>query len=140
MKILLAVDGSHYTKRMLSYIAAHDDLLGPGHNYTLVNVIPSVPTYAAESLESKTLDGYYLEESGKVFQPIRSIAEQQGWAVHLVHMPGHAAEVIASLAESEHHDLIVKGAHGHSSLGNVVLGSVATGVLARSKVPALLIR
>ena len=139
MKILLAVDGSHYTKRMLSYIAAHDDLLGPGHDYTLVNVIPSVPTYAAEFLESKTLDGY-LEESEKVFQPIRSFAEQQGWAVRLVHMPGHAAEVIASLAESEHHDLIVMGAHGHSSLGNVVLGSVATGVLARCKVPALLIR
>jgi hypothetical protein len=28
MKILLPVDGSDYTKRMLSYIAAHDELLG----------------------------------------------------------------------------------------------------------------
>jgi hypothetical protein len=28
MKIVLAVDGSAYTKRMLSYIAAHDELVG----------------------------------------------------------------------------------------------------------------
>jgi nucleotide-binding universal stress UspA family protein len=34
----------------------------------------------------------------------------------------------------------VMGTHGHTALGNVVLGSVASGVLARSKVPVLLIR
>ena len=28
MKILLAVDGSAYTKKMLAYLAAHDELLG----------------------------------------------------------------------------------------------------------------
>jgi nucleotide-binding universal stress UspA family protein len=32
------------------------------------------------------------------------------------------------------------GSHGHSALGNIVLGSVATGVLARCTVPVLLIR
>jgi nucleotide-binding universal stress UspA family protein len=32
------------------------------------------------------------------------------------------------------------GTHGRSSLGNVVLGSVASGVLARSRRPVLLIR
>ena len=36
-------------------------------------------------------------------------------------------------------DLIVMGTHGHSSLTNLVLGSVATGVLARCKIPVLLI-
>ena len=34
MKILLAVDGSDYTRRMLSYLTTHDELLGPGHRYT----------------------------------------------------------------------------------------------------------
>ena len=40
MKILIAVDGSDYTKRMLAYLAAHDELLG------------SCPTYA-EIVESQ---------------------------------------------------------------------------------------
>jgi len=37
MKILLPIDGSDYTKRMLSYIAAHDELLGSGHEYNPVH-------------------------------------------------------------------------------------------------------
>ena len=140
MNILLAVDGSHVTKHMLSYLAAHDELLGPGHTYTFLTVIPPVPGYAAEFLAKKTLDGYYVEQSELVFHPIRGFADQQGWQVRMVYESGHAAETIASLAEREHFDLIVMGTHGHSSLANVVLGSVATGVLARGKVPVLLIR
>jgi len=140
MKILLAVDGSHVTKRMLSYIAAHDELFGPGHAYTLLTVIPPVPSYAVKFLEQKTVQGYYAEQSERVFHPLRSFADQQGWQVRMIDAPGEAADVIASLAEREHFDLVVMGAHGHSSLANVVLGSVSTGVLARCKIPVLLIR
>ena len=140
MKILLAVDGSHVTKRMLSYLAVHDELLGPGHEYAVVTVVAPVPGYAASLLQAKTLAGYYLEEAEAVFKPIRSFAEQQGWQMRLVHLSGHAAEAIAAMAEGEHFDLIVMGAHGHSSLVNVALGSVATGVLSRCKTPVLLIR
>ena len=140
MKILLAVDGSAVTKRMLSYIAAHDELLGPGHEYIVVSAVAPVPGYAASFLERKTLDTYYLEQAELVFHPIRSFADQQHWNVRWVHAAGHAAELVAATAETEHAALVVMGTHGHSSLGNVVLGSVATGVLARCKTPVLLIR
>ena len=140
MKILLAVDGSHVTKRMLSYIAAHDELLGSAHEYTLLTVVTPVPGYAMKHLERKTVEDYYVEQAEEVFRPIRSFAEQQGWKIRLVHKAGQAADEIASLADSERVDLVVMGAHGHSSLANVVLGSVATGVLARCKTPVLLIR
>ena len=53
---------------------------------------------------------------------------------------GKKAEAIAAFAGSEKLDLIVMGTHGHSAIGNVVLGSVANGVLARCKAPVLLIR
>lgn len=32
MNILLAVDGSAYTKKMLAYLATHEDLLGTSHS------------------------------------------------------------------------------------------------------------
>ncbi|MDE2594991.1 MAG: universal stress protein, partial [Burkholderiales bacterium] len=38
------------------------------------------------------------------------------------------------------HDLIMMGSHGHSNLMNLITGSVATQVLARSKLPVLLVR
>ena len=43
MKILVAADGSPFTKRMLAYLAAHDEWLGAHHEYTLLNAVPAVP-------------------------------------------------------------------------------------------------
>ena len=140
MKILLPVDGSHCTKRMLSYLAAHDELLGRGHEYVVFTAIPAIPAYATHLLERGRVDGYYREEADKVLAPVLAFAAQQGWTIRALHGHGHAAEVIAAIAEEERAELIVMGTHGHTSLGNVVLGSVASGVLARSKVPVLLIR
>ena len=48
MKILLAVDGSAYTKKMLGYLAAHDEWLGGGrHQYTVLHTVSPVPARAA---------------------------------------------------------------------------------------------
>ena len=140
MKILLAIDGSEHTRRMLSYIAAHDELLGPGHDYALITVVAPVPAHAASYLDRKTLDEYYRDEGEKVFKPVRPFVEQQGWKARFVQATGRAAEVVAALAESDKYSLVVMGAHGHSALGTVILGSVTTGVLARCKTPVLLIR
>ena len=140
MKILLPVDGSEHTKRMLSYIAAHDELLGPGHEYTILTVVAPIPAYATRFLERGTVDGYYDEQAEQVLKPVRAFAGQKGWTIRVAHTQGHAAESIAARAAADKTDLIVMGTHGHTALGNVVLGSVASGVLARSKVPVLLIR
>ena len=140
MKILLPVDGSHYTKRMLSYIAAHDELLGRGHEYVVFHAIASIPAYPTRFLDRSVIDAYYLEQSEEVFRPVRAFADQQGWKIHFLYAHGQAAEEIATIGVAEKVDLIVMGTHGHSSLGTVLLGSVATGVLARCKLPVLLIR
>ena len=140
MKILLPVDGSHYTKRMLSYLAAHDELLGRGHDYLMLTVIEPIPAYATSFLDRSALEAYDHQQADMVLGPVRAFADQQGWTVRMSQAQGSPAEVIAATAEKEKFDLIVMGTHGHSSLGNVILGSVASGVLARCKVPVLLIR
>jgi len=140
MKILLPVDGSAYTKHMLAYIAAHDELLGPGHEYTALTVVTPISAYASRFLDRATLDGYYREQGEQVLEPVRAFAAQQGWKLRTLQMQGHPADEIAAFAAEDKSDLIVMGTHGHTSLGNVVLGSVATGVLARSKAPVLLVR
>jgi nucleotide-binding universal stress UspA family protein len=139
MKIVLPVDGSKYTRRMLSYIAAHDELLGPGHEYLLFTVVPRLTSRAAEFFDRKTLDEYYADEAAKVLRSARSFAEKQGWTLRSAHAAGHAAEEIAAYTKAQKAGLIVMGTHGHSALANAVLGSVAQGVLARCTVPMLLI-
>ena len=75
-----------------------------------------------------------------MLRPVKSFADQQGWTTRTAHATGHAAQAIADVAAAEKVDLIVMGTHGHSALGNVLLGSVASGVLARCRVPVLLVR
>ena len=53
---------------------------------------------------------------------------------------GHAAENIAGLAEKGKFDLVMMGSHGHGTLGNLVMGSVATKVMAHCGTPVLLVR
>lgn len=53
---------------------------------------------------------------------------------------GHAGESIAKLADSGKFDLVVMGSHGHGTLVNLVMGSVATQVLSHCQVPVLLVR
>ena len=43
MKILLAVDGSDYTKKMLAYLSTHAELLSPNNSYTLLTVQAQLP-------------------------------------------------------------------------------------------------
>jgi nucleotide-binding universal stress UspA family protein len=140
MKILLPVDGSPFTKRMLGYVAAHDEIFGRGHDYLAFTALPPIPAYAARFVDRTILDEHYAEQAEGVLQPVRAFAAQQGWTLRTAFAPGHAAEAIATAAQAEKPDLIVMGTHGHSALGNALLGSVAQGVLARCKVPVLLVR
>ncbi len=140
MKILAAVDGSLFSKRMLAYLAAHDEWLGPQHEYTLVHAVAAVPPRAAAVLDKTLLKDYYDDESAKVFKPIRSFFDKQGVKAAYVAKVGPAAEVVASLADKGKFDLVVLGSHGHGSIMSAVMGSVATKVVAQCKVPVLLIR
>lgn len=140
MKILIAVDGSPFTKRMLAYVAAHDELFSPDNDYTVLTAVPSVPPRAAAVIAKETLAEYYLEEAEKVLKPVRTFFDKQGFKVKTTHKVGHPADVITKAATSGKYQMLVMGSHGHSALGNLVMGSVATKVLANCKTPVLLVR
>jgi len=140
MKILVPVDGSPFTKRMLAYLAAHDEWLGAAHQYTLLHVAPAVPARAAAVLDKSVLQAHYAEESDKVFKPLRTFFAKQKIPAEFAAKVGPAADVIASTAEKGKFDLVMMGSHGHGVLGSVVMGSVVTRVLARCQTPVLIVR
>ena len=140
MKILVAVDGSSYTKRMLAYLAAHDEWLGAHHRYTVLTVVPAVPPRAARVLDRKILQGHYEEEAEKVLSPIRKFFAKQGLQAVCMHKVGPAADVVSAMASAGKFDLLMMGSHGHGAMAGLVLGSVTTRVLATSRVPLLIVR
>ena len=140
MNILLAVDGSPYTKKMLAYLATHDEMLGTSHSYTAITVQAALPPRARAALGKETVDSYYAEEGEKVLAPVVKFLARHGVQLKTVTKVGPAGETIAKVAESGKYDLIVMGTHGHGSLGKLVMGSVSTQVLANCQVPVLLVR
>jgi nucleotide-binding universal stress UspA family protein len=53
---------------------------------------------------------------------------------------GNVAEQIAASVKKNRVDLVVMGSHGEGALSNLVLGSVATKVIATIKTPILIVR
>ena len=140
MKILLAVDGSSYTKKMLAYLTTHDELFSANNDYTVLTVQPALPPRARAAVGKEVVDGYYAEESEKVIAPVCKFLTRHGLATKSSWKVGPAGASIAKFAESGKFDMVVMGSHGHGALGNLVMGSVATQVLANCQVPLLLVR
>ncbi len=140
MKILLAVDGSAYTKKMLAYLATHSDLFTVGNDYTVLTVRPVLPARAVSVAGRDSVDSYHLEEAERVLAPVSKFLLRHGIDAKTSWKVGPVGITIAKFAQSGKFDLVVMGSHGHSSLVNMVMGSAATQVLSQCEVPVLLVR
>lgn len=140
MKILLAVDGSDYSKKMLAYITTHESLFSQGHDFTVLTVQPPLPPHARSAVGKEVVAKFYLEEGEKVLGPVSKFLLRHGIDAKTQMKSGHIAETIAKFAEQGKFDMVVMGSHGHGALMKLVMGSVATQVLAHCKTPVLLVR
>jgi nucleotide-binding universal stress UspA family protein len=140
MKVLLAVDGSEFTKRMLAWLAVHPEVLGSDKEHACITVTPALPPHVVRYLDAETESSYQAERAQAILAPIEAFGRRHGWKLTTVTAVGHAAVKITEEAATGHYDLLVMGSHGHSALGSLFLGSVAQRVLALCKTPVLLIR
>ena len=139
MKILLAVDGSPYTKKMLAYMAAHE-LFSSKNDYTAVTAQLVLPSQARTALGKELVHKYYEDEGLRVMAPVTKYLLRHGITAKCLWKTGKPGELIAKTATEGKFDLVVMGSHGHGALLNLVMGSVATEVLAGCKVPVLIVR
>ena len=140
MKILLAVDGSKYTKKMLAYLTTHPELFGPGNDYTVFTVQSPLPAGSGLAIGADVVKRFHRDEAERVLAPVckflarHDIDAKSDWKV------GLAGALIGKVADSGKFDLLVMGSHGQGALLNLVMGSVATRVLASCRTPVLLVR
>jgi nucleotide-binding universal stress UspA family protein len=83
---------------------------------------------------------YYDDDANVAQRAARERLERSGVPAKFIHEIGNPADLIARHATTGRYDLIAMGSHGHGAVGNLVLGSVATKVLAICKTPVLLVR
>lgn len=155
-RILYATDMSPNAQAAARYA------LNLAHDYnthlTVVNVIPDLVEelsgnlgydlaahYDAEKLKSffkENLD----ESKKKVIERIHSLCDEIGSRLDDCRIEpdieirmGSPVEKILQVAKDKESDLIIVGARGHNLLDEILIGSVARGVMKKSTVPVLTI-
>ncbi|HYF20298.1 MAG TPA: universal stress protein [Ramlibacter sp.] len=140
MRIVLAADGSKYTKKALAFLATHESLCGPEDEVLVLNVQAQMPPRVRSMVGAAAVNSYHEEEAAKVLDPIRRFLDRHKIVNRCEWKVGEpAAQVLAAVARSKAH-MIVMGTHGYGLIGRAVMGSVASRVLVDAQVPVLLVK
>ncbi|WP_411881919.1 universal stress protein [Polaromonas sp. YR568] len=140
MKVLLAVDGSKFTKKALAFLVTHETLMGPDAELVVLNVQPAVTPRVKTLLGAATVRAWHKEEAEKVLLPIERFLQRHNIAFSASWVAGTAATQIVQAAKREKVHMVVMGTHGHGLLGRALLGSVAQRVVTDVDVPVLLVK
>jgi nucleotide-binding universal stress UspA family protein len=143
MKILLAADGSAYTTKAAEFLISHFDWFKASPELHVIHVklpIPIPEGRAAAVVGRDAVENYYREEAGAALAPAENLLKQHNVPFKGGYLIGDIAQQLNAYAKENGIEMIVMGTHGHGALKNLVMGSVATKVLAIANVPVLLIR
>jgi nucleotide-binding universal stress UspA family protein len=150
-KILVPIDGSEHSLKTLEEASQIAKVFSG--KITLINVYSVQPIMTPES----TAYGYvgtpifagtdfsrFTEAAQKVGKRVLQDGEQRvsatGVQVEKMLVEGHAVQEIVRVANEGNFDLIVIGAKGISHIREMLLGSVADGVLHHAHCPVLVIK
>jgi nucleotide-binding universal stress UspA family protein len=138
MKILCPTDGSPHSLAALTALVDRRAWFHEAEELTLFYSHPPLPYKRAVAWAGKdAVHSYYEEESEAALAPARKLLDDRGVGYEIEKRVGDPAAEIVACAEAGGFALVVMGTHGHTALVNLVMGSVATKVLAARKVPVL---
>ena len=139
-KILLAADGSKFTKKALAFLVTHEGLCGPDDELLVVNVQPAVPPRVKTMLGAAAVSDFHQDEARKVLGPIERFLKAHKLQFRTSWTVGSAPSELLAAAKKDKSELIVMGTHGHGIIGRALMGSVAQRVVTDSTVPILLVK
>ena len=136
-RILIATDGSEYTKEAVSTGLRLAKILGA--DVTALYVIDQT-SFVSFPIDSSIVSVYsLLENEGKrAVEEVKKEGEQQGIKVTPVVVEGSPTRKIVEMAAD--FDLVVIGTLGRSALSKLFMGSVAERVTRYAPCPVLVVR
>lgn len=143
-RILVPLDGSDFSFRAAEYAINLAKLTGG--EIICVHAIGNLPYIEYMAPTGLTVPSYIQEakkQTEEWFSQVKSKAAKQGVKVRaaetIFNLPS-VAEPIINYASEQKADLIVIGTRGRSGLKRLVLGSVASAVVAHAGCPVLVVR
>lgn len=137
--ILVATDGSEYTKNAVDY--GIDLAKTTGAKLHAIYVVDTA-AFASIPMDAAWESMYELlrQEGNEATNYVAEKAKAEGLEVERNTVEGHPADEIIQYAEKNSISLIVMGTLGKSGLDRFLLGSVAEKVVRTSKIPVLVVR
>ena len=138
-KILIATDGSEYTKNAVDY--GIDIAKNTGAKLFAIYVVDTA-AFASIPMDAAWESMYELlkQEGDLAIKYVSERAEAEGLEVEGNLIEGHPADEIIRYSEKNSISVIVMGTLGKSGLDRFLLGSVAEKVVRNSKIPVLVVR
>ncbi len=138
-KILVATDGSEYTKNSVDY--GIDLAKNTGAGLHAIYVVDTA-AFASIPMDAAWESMYELlrQEGDEATKYVADKAQAEGLEVDRNTIEGHPADEIIKYAEKNSMSIIVMGTLGKSGLDRFLLGSVAEKVVRNSKIPVLVVR
>jgi nucleotide-binding universal stress UspA family protein len=140
MKILLAADGSEYTKKAAAFLVTHERLASPDDELVVLHVQTNVPPRVKSMLGAGAIRSYHSEEAAKVLAPLERFLKRHNLNFRTLWVVGSPAVEVVRVAKQEGVHMIVMGTHGHGVIGRALMGSVAQNVVSECDIPVLLVK
>jgi nucleotide-binding universal stress UspA family protein len=142
-RIIVPLDGSDFSFRAAQYAINLARLTGG--EIICIHVIAEIPYIEYMTPAGLTVPRYIQEakkQTEEWFSAVKSEAAKKGVKViaEAIFNPPSVAESIIDYAFEQKADLIIIGTRGRSALKRIVLGSVASAVVAHAGCPVLVIR
>ena len=122
MKILIAVDGSNFSRMAIDFIASRDTLIRSNPDIQVLNVRWPLPAHPARIVGLPVVREYYGDEAGKILRPARKRLQKAGLNPTVRFTVGPAASEISAAAIRTTWIYLVLGSHDHSAAGRPAAG------------------
>jgi len=140
-KILVAIDGSDTALRALEF-AVQQARYAPAAELHVLTVQPALSNYTAAEIyvTAERIKQAATDRANAVLKAATDRLEASGCSFKLEQLDGEPAETITQRATELGCESIIMGTHGLSSLGILLMGSVAQRVVHHTTVPVTLVK
>jgi nucleotide-binding universal stress UspA family protein len=140
LKLLVPVDGSENSIRLVDYLVKWLGRLAEPVEMHLINIQPALHGEVGMFISKEQMREYHHDEGIKALQAARDRLDEADvdYTFHI--SVGDPAEVIVQFAREHHCDQIVMGTRGMGHFASLLLGSVASKVIQLADVPVMLIK
>jgi nucleotide-binding universal stress UspA family protein len=140
MNIVVAVDFSEVTRRILEVVEGVSE--GRAMHLYLIHVAAPDPAFVGWEAGPDVVRQQVATDLRREHRDVEALATElrdTGRDVTALCVQGPTVDMILAQADQLQADLIVVGSHGHGATYDLLVGSVSSGVIRKSRVPVLVV-